>query len=153
LPDEPTSSLFFGVGFWGRGDGEGPWFLAHFQEGIWAGGSMVGDPGWGVLAEDSPPNTANPALGVPFALGFLSTDDEGWALEMANAETATGLTSAYEGALPLELDNVGGVVLGVSGDNSNNSWGTFYEGAIVAGRPSAAVEQAVLENIQGVGYW
>ena len=113
----------------------------------------MGDPGWGVLNEDSPPNTANPPLDVPFALGFLSTDDESWALGMANAEVATRLTTAYEGALPLVLDNLGGIGLGVSGDNSASSLGTFYEGAVVAGRPTEQVEQQILENIQGAGYF
>jgi hypothetical protein len=40
----------------------------------------------------------------------------------------------------------------VGGDNSNNSWGTFYEGAIVAGFPNDATELAVMENIQAAGY-
>jgi hypothetical protein len=43
-------------------------------------------------------------------------------------------------------------VLGVGGDNSNHSYGTFYEGAIVSGFPTAATDLAVMKNIQAVGY-
>jgi hypothetical protein len=71
---------------------------------------------------------------------------------MADLQTATDLTTAYEGALPKPMDNQGAVVLGVGGDNSNNSFGTFYEGAIVAGYPSNDAERAVMQNIQAVGY-
>ena len=51
-----------------------------------------------------------------------------------------------------QINNLGGIVLGVGGDNSNNSWGTFYEGAIVAGYPTAATDLAVMKNVQAVGY-
>jgi hypothetical protein len=50
------------------------------------------------------------------------------------------------------MDNLGGIVLGVGGDNSNNSWGTFYEGAILAGYPANTTDDAVLKNIQSAGY-
>jgi hypothetical protein len=71
---------------------------------------------------------------------------------MANVDTASTLTTAYEGALPKTMDNQGGIVLGVGAENSNNSWGTFYEGAIVSGYPTAATELAVMQNIQALGY-
>jgi hypothetical protein len=50
------------------------------------------------------------------------------------------------------LDAKGAVVLGVGGDNSNISWGTFYEGAIVAGYPTTTVDDAVLKNVRDAGY-
>ncbi len=146
------NTLFFGIAYWGRGAGNGPWFMADFEAGVWAGGSNPGDPGWGGLADSGPPNPNNPTLTVPFALGFLKTNATDWSLRMADAATASTLTTAYAGALPKAMDNQGGIVLGVGGDNSNNSWGTFYEGAIVAGYPSNSTELAVLENIQAVGY-
>jgi hypothetical protein len=46
----------------------------------------------------------------------------------------------------------GAVVLGIGGDNSNTSYGTFFEGAITAGRPSDATDLAVLQNAQAAGY-
>ena len=54
--------------------------------------------------------------------------------------------------MPKTISNAGAIVLGVGGDNSNNSWGTFYEGAIVAGYPTDATDLAVFNNIKAVGY-
>jgi non-reducing end alpha-L-arabinofuranosidase len=145
------NTLFLGTAFWGRGAGAGPWFMADFEAGVWAGGSNPGEPGWGALGDEAPANPQNPSLRVRFAAGFLKTGNT-YALRMANIETATDLTTAYAGALPKPMDNQGAVVLGVGGDNSNNSFGTFYEGAIVAGFPSNDAELAVLQNIQAAGY-
>jgi hypothetical protein len=39
-----------------------------------------------------------------------------------------------------------------AGGNNNNSWGTFYEGAIVAGFPADDTELAVVQNIKALGY-
>jgi hypothetical protein len=140
------NTLFFGDGFWGSGTGSPPWFMADFEGGVWAGGA----------GESTAPNQANPSLAVPFALGFLKTDNNNgngnYALRMANVATATNLVTAYEGPLPKPMDNQGAVVLGVGGDNSNSSFGTFYEGAIVAGYPAADVELNVMRNIQAAGY-
>jgi hypothetical protein len=71
---------------------------------------------------------------------------------MADVSTASDLATAWTGAPPVRVDHVGGIVLGVGGDNSNNSWGTFYEGAIVAGYPTNEVELAIMKNVKAVGY-
>lgn len=147
-----ANTLFFGTAFWGKGAGTGPWFMADFEAGVWAGGSKVGDPGWGGLSSPGPANLNNPSLRVPFALGFLKTSSSQYALRMADAQTASALTTAYAGAPPKAMNNLGGIVLGVAADNSNNSWSTFYEGAILAGYPSDSAEQAVLANVKAVGY-
>jgi non-reducing end alpha-L-arabinofuranosidase len=146
------NTLFFGVAYWGRGAGSGPWFMADYEAGVWAGGTRAGDPGWGALEGEHPPNPNNPSLRVDFALGFLKTDMNNWSLRMANSATATAITTAYSGGLPKQMANEGAIVLGVGGDNSNNSWGTFYEGAVLAGFPSDAAELAVLQNIQAIRY-
>jgi hypothetical protein len=148
------NTLFFGVAYWGRGAGSGPWFMADFEAGVWAGGSKQGDPGWGSLdgAASSPANSNNPSLAVDFAFGILKTDPSKYALRMANVQTANDVTTAYEGNLPKAMDNLGGIVLGVGGDNSNNAWSTFYEGAIVSGYPSTATDLAVMQNGKAVGY-
>ena len=148
------NTLFFGKAYWGRGQGGengGPWFGADFEAGVWMGGSSASDPGWGALDTNAPPNENNPSLGVPFALGFLKTDQSNYALRMADL-SGSNLTTAYEGGLPKQMNNEGGIVLGVGGDNSNNSWGTFFEGAIVAGWPSDDTEQAVMQNVKAAGY-
>jgi hypothetical protein len=64
------------------------------------------------------------------------------------------LTTAYDGAIPTgkTWGNAGGIALGVGGDNSNNSFGTFYEGALTNGSPSNATDLLIMKNIQAVGY-
>lgn len=152
------NTLLFGIAYWGRGAGNGPWYGADFEAGVWMGGSEPGDPGWGGLndAANAPANNENPALKVKHALGFLKSgpNPEKYALRMADIATATEVHTAYAGNYPStkHLDSKGAVVIGVGGDNSNNSWGTFYEGAIVLGYPEDATEQAVLLNIKAVGY-
>jgi hypothetical protein len=73
---------------------------------------------------------------------------------MADVQTAADLTTAYNGAIPAgkTWGNAGGIVLGVGTDNSNNSSGTFYEGAITSGSPSNATDLLIMKNIQAVGY-
>jgi hypothetical protein len=144
-----TNSLFFGTGFWGKGVASGPWFGGDFGGGVWMGGSATGDPG-----TSGTPNPNNPSLKVPFALGILHTPVGQYALRMADLSTASDLTTAYDGAIPTlkTWANAGGIILGVGDDNSNNSFGTFYEGAITNGSPSNATDLLIMKNIQAVGY-
>jgi hypothetical protein len=147
-----TNALFLGTAYWGKGAGAGPWFMADFATGIWAGGSIPDDPGYGDFSDLGPANPNNPSLLVPFALGFMKTDSTKYALRMANAQSASSVATAYQGDLPHALDNQGAIVLGVGADNSNNSFGTFYEGAVLAGFPTDGAELDVLENIKAAGY-
>jgi len=158
VTNDPTkyadmNTLFFGQAYWGKGNGSAPWFMVDFEAGVWAGGSKIGDPGWGGLNDAHPVNTANPSMkGVAFAMGLHKSDASKWTLRMADLQTATDLATAYDGALPKSISNSGGIVLGVGGDNSNNSWGTFYEGAIVSGFPTAATDLAIMKNLKAAGY-
>jgi hypothetical protein len=156
-----VDALFFGAcNWWGTGDGTGPWFLADFGGGLWAGGSRDGDPGspnpssgWEVDPRPPRQNIKNPSLKVPFALGFLKVGSSKYAIRVADLSTANEPVTAFEGGLPLSMkDQAGGIVLGVDAGNANYSWGTFYEGAIVAGYPSDDVELSVMKNIKAVGY-
>jgi Alpha-L-arabinofuranosidase B, catalytic len=142
------NTIFFGVGFWGRGTGNGPWFMGDFEGGVWSGGN-VGSP-----SATNDMTAANPSLAVPYAFGILktSTGSPGqYALRMGNAQSGN-LTTAYDGVSPKGWNNGGGIVLGTGGDNSNHSFGTFFEGAITMGRPSDGTDAAVLANVQAAGY-
>ena len=110
--------------------------------GVWAGGSSdpkVNDP-------------SNPSMKVANGFGMLKTSSGKYAIRVAVLSSADDLTTAYEGASPQAWDNQGGILLGIGADNSNNSYGTFYEGAITAGRPSNDTDLAVMKNVQGAGY-
>jgi hypothetical protein len=139
------NTIFFGKGFWGSGAGAAPWFMGDFEGGVWAGGT-----GASTVA-----NSMNPSMaGADFALGVLHTPVGKYALRMANLATATDLATAYDGAIVSgkTWGNAGGIALGIGGDNSNNSWGTFYEGVMTNGSPSNATDLLVMKNIQAVGY-
>jgi non-reducing end alpha-L-arabinofuranosidase len=138
------NTIFFGKGFWGSGAGSAPWFGGDFEGGVWMGGS-TGTPG---------ANSSNPSMGVAFALGVLHTPVGKYSLRMADISTASDLTTAYDGAIPAgkTWGNAGGIVMGVGGDNSNNSEGTFFEGAVTNGAPSTATDLLIMKNIQAVGY-
>jgi len=140
-----TNTLFFGQGFTGFGAGSAPWFMGDFESGVFSGGTSATPGG----------NPMNPSMsGVDFALGILHTPVDKYALRMANLATASDLTTAYDGAIisGRTWGNAGGITLGVASDNSNNSWGTFFEGALTNGSPTNATDLAVMKNIQAVGY-
>ncbi|MGD0835508.1 MAG: arabinofuranosidase catalytic domain-containing protein [Polyangia bacterium] len=145
-PDPNTyvtmNTIFFGTGYWGSGAGSGPWFMGDFEGGVWAGGSGA----------SSANNPQSPSMAVPFALGILHTPVGQYELRMADVQKASDLTTAYNGTSPKGWGNAGGIGLGIGGDNSNNSYGTFYEGAITNGAPSEATDLLVMKNIQAVGY-
>jgi hypothetical protein len=143
------NTLFFGTGFWGRGAGNGPWFMGDFEGGVWSGGNV------GAPSATNDTTATNPSLVVPFAFGILKTSTTPapgqYALRMGNGQSGN-LATAYDGVSPKMWGNGGGIVLGVGGDNSNHSFGTFFEGAVTMGRPSDATDAAVLANVQAAGY-
>ncbi len=74
---------------------------------------------------------------------------------------AGGLTTLYKGKLPngySPMKKQGAIVLGSGGDcckpggGANLSAGTFYEGAIVAGYPTDATDDAVQANLVAASY-
>jgi hypothetical protein len=46
----------------------------------------------------------------------------------------------------------GAIILGIGGDNSNGSQGTFYENCMTSGYATDEVDAAVQANIVAVGY-
>ncbi len=149
-------TICLGHTWWGNSkDANWYGFGIDFEGGVWAGGSKPGDPGYGALDQVGPTNTNNPSMDkAKFALGFIKVQPSGYAIRVADLSTATSLTTGYSGAMPqgVSVGHKGGIVLGVGGDNSNNSWGTFYEGAMVAGFPTDEIEAKVMANIKAVGY-
>jgi len=135
------TASFFGTGYWGRGSGNGPWFMADFEGGVWAGGSGA----YSVV------NPNNPSMQVDYAMGILKTNSTNYAIRVGNAQSGS-LTTAYDGARPSAMLLNGGIILGIGEDNSNHSYGTFFEGVITSGRPSDATDTAVLANVQAAGY-
>jgi hypothetical protein len=151
-PTGMMNALFFGRAFWGEGAGDGPWFMGDFEAGVWAGGTAGG-----IGRDDLGPfdvNQSNPAMTMNYAFGALKSAPNNYALRMGDAQQGA-LTTAWDGPTPLAMTRwqmEGGIILGIGGDNSNSSQGTFFEGAITAGRPSNETDEAVYANVQAAGY-
>jgi hypothetical protein len=141
------NTIFFGTGFWGSGTGSGPWFMGDFEGGVWADATNPPDK-----------NSNDPSMKVPFAFGVVKTaPPSAYTLRAANGNlpTATGLTTAFSGSFAASVktwNNSGGILLGIGSDNSNNSFGTFFEGAITNGEPSDTTDASVMANVQAAGY-
>ena len=136
-----VNALFFGTAYWGKGAGSGPWFMADFEP-VWSGGSGA----------SSSINSDNPTITDDFAMGILKSNATNYAIRVGNARSGN-LVTAYDGALPFaSLKMQGGVILGIGSDRSDASLGTFFEGAITAGRPTDATDAAVLANVQAAHY-
>jgi hypothetical protein len=138
------NTVFFGTGFWGKGAGSGPWFMGDFEGGVWSDGASTPDT-----------NNNDPSMKVQFAFGVVKTSPPtNYAIRVANGNlpTATALTTAWSGAGPKTWNNSGGILLGIGSDNSNNSFGTFYEGAITNGQPSDSTDTSIFTNVQAAGY-
>jgi hypothetical protein len=82
---------------------------------------------------------------------MLTTRVGSYALRMGDAR-AGNLTTAYDGPTGITWNLGGAIILGIGGDNSNWSFGTFYEGAITRGAASPGVDQRVYLNVQAAGY-
>jgi hypothetical protein len=132
---------------WQTGTGTGPWVLADLEAGLFDSGDKTVKV-----------NPNLPSLTTPFVTAILKNNGTTqYALRGGDATTG-GLTTFYQGKLPgaYMMKKQGAVVLGSGGDccatNKNLAEGTFYEGAIVAGYPSDATEDAVQANIVAARY-
>jgi hypothetical protein len=128
---------------WGTGAGSGPWVMADFECGLKA------DSAGGK-------NNSDLSMTQPYVTAIEKNNGTS-EFELMGADATTGsLTTFYKGKLPFGMKKEGSIVLGSGGDccysNSTLSSGTFYEGAIVAGYPTDATDNAVQSNIVSAGY-
>jgi hypothetical protein len=152
-------ALMLGNAYWGRGAGSGPWFMADFEAGVWAGGTTGGIAGANAvdLYGEFPLVNENPSMTMDYAFGILKTTAQTYSLRMGDAQQGS-LVTAWDGALPGKLFSdggwrvQGGITLGIGGDNSNHGGGTFFEGVITGGSPSVDTDVAVYQNVQAAGY-
>ena len=124
-----------------------------------------GNPGLGVQADLENglfhwnKRSCNPATNVsgerPFISAWLKNDGQTrFALKWGDAQFG-GLNTIYAGALPAgyaPMRQEGAIILGIGGDNSHASAGSFFEGAMTAGFPTDSADNAIQSNILAVGY-
>jgi non-reducing end alpha-L-arabinofuranosidase len=141
-------AVYFGTLCWfggvvpGQCVGSGPWVMADLENGLFAGANGT--------------NTNNTGRNSTFVTGMVKMNSTTYAIKDADANSG-GLKTDYNGPLPttsgytpLRLE--GGIILGIGGDNSKGSAGSFFEGVMTTGFPSDAAENAVQANIAAVGY-
>src|SRR5215467_11278716 len=141
-------AVYFGTLCWfgfvvaGQCVGSGPWVMADLENGLFAGANGT--------------NTNNTGRNSAFVTGMVKMNSTTYAIKDGNANSG-GLKTDYSGPLPTTsgytpLHLEGAIILGIGGDNSNGSAGTFYEGVMTSGFPSDATENAVQANIVAAGY-
>ncbi|WP_375775573.1 alpha-L-arabinofuranosidase B [Bradyrhizobium sp. ma5] len=91
----------------------------------------------------------------PFISAWLKNNGQTrFALKWGDAQSG-GLRTIYSGALPsgyAPMRQEGAIILGIGGDNSHASAGSFFEGVMTSGFPTDAADNAVQSNILAAGY-
>ncbi|KAF8188964.1 Arabinosidase B [Pholiota molesta] len=134
-------AIYFGNGG-GSGSGSGPWIMADLENGLFSGASPTSNP-------------ADQSISARFVTAVIKGEPNHWAIRGGNAASGS-LSTFYNGVRPNggynPMSKEGAIILGIGGDNSNRAQGTFYEGAMTAGYPSDALENAVQGDIVAAGY-
>jgi hypothetical protein len=135
-------AVYFGRLAWFATTGAGPWVMADLENGLFQGGNGA--------------NSNNTGRSTTYVTAMTKQDATTYAIRDGNAQSGS-LKTDYAGALPTTSGYVpfhkeGAIILGIGGDNSNGSVGSFYEGAMVSGKPSDATENSVQADIVAAGY-
>jgi hypothetical protein len=137
-------AVYFGTLCWFTPcNGSGPWVQADLENGLFAGSNG-----------NNPNNAGNKSTFVTALVKNNGTTT--YAIKGGNADSG-GLTTWYNGSLPTTtgykpMHQEGAIILGVGGDNSNSSAGSFFEGVMTAGYPTDAADNSVQTNVVSVGY-
>jgi hypothetical protein len=137
-------AIYFGnIKVWGYGTGNGPWVMADLENGLFSGVNA------GYNAND-------PTVNYRYLTAIVKGQPNQWAIRAGNAQSGA-LSTFYSGVRPNvsgynPMHKEGAIILGIGGDNSKGSAGTFYEGVMTSGYPSDATENSVQANITAAGY-
>ncbi|MEV6006938.1 arabinofuranosidase catalytic domain-containing protein [Streptomyces sp. NPDC051976] len=138
------NAIYWGNACWFGGCvGGGPWVEADLENGMFHTGS----------GSNKDPN--NQGVHYPFVSAWEKNNGtSNFTLKYGSAGGG-GLTTTYSGGLPggyspMKTDS--SILLGTGGDNSPTGQGEFFEGALTAGFPSDATENAVQAGITAAGY-
>ena len=128
---------------WGYGTGNGPWIMADLENGLYSGVNA----GY---------NSNDPSINNRFTTAIIKGGPNLWSIRGGNAQSGA-LSTFYSGPRPNvsgynPMHKEGAIILGIGGDNSKGSAGTFYEGVMTSGYPTDATEDSVQANIVAAGY-
>jgi hypothetical protein len=137
-------AIYFGnIKVWGFGTGNGPWIMADMENNLFSG-------------VNAGLNSNDPTINFRFTTAMIEGEPNQWAILGGNAQSG-GLSTFYSGVRPNvagynPMHKEGAIILGIGGDNSKGSAGTFYEGVMTAGYPTAATEASVQASITAASY-
>jgi hypothetical protein len=134
---------FGNIKVWGYGSGNGPWVMADLENGLFSGVNQH-------------LNSNDPTVTYRYLTAMVDGGPNHWAILGGNAQSGS-LSSFYDGVRPNvsgynPMHKQGAIILGTGGDNSDGAQGTFYEGVMTSGYPSASADAAVQANIVAAGY-
>ncbi|HEV2345399.1 MAG TPA: arabinofuranosidase catalytic domain-containing protein [Actinocrinis sp.] len=137
------NAIEWGTACWFGGcSGSGPWVEADLENGMYS-------------SNTGPNQSSYQGVRFPFVTAMEKNNGtSNFTIKYADA-TSGGLTTGFSGPLPngyspMKVDS--SILLGTGGDNSANGNGEFFEGAVTAGYPSDATENAVQANLAAAGY-
>ncbi|KAJ7778127.1 alpha-L-arabinofuranosidase [Mycena metata] len=137
-------AIYFGTARGSAGAGSGPWVLADLENGLYTSASSTGT------------TASNPTITERFVTAVVKGEPGNqWAIRGGNSQSGS-LSTFYSGVRPSNgynpMSKEGAIILGIGGDNSDASQGTFYEGVMTSGYPADATENSVQANIVAAGY-
>ena len=137
------NAIYWGQACWTGGcTGNGPWVAADLENGMY-------------LSAAGPNNPNYTGTHLPFVSAWEKNNGtSNFTLKVGDTTTG-GLLTTYSGALPNGYSPMKvqpSILLGTGGDNSDGDIGEFFEGAVTAGFPTDATENAVQASLTTAGY-
>ena len=137
------NAIEWGTACWFGGcTGNGPWVEADLENGMYSSNTGPNQPGY-------------TGVNFPFVTAMEKNNGtSNFTLKYGNAQSG-GLTTPFSGPLPNGYSPMkvqSSLELGTGGDNSVSDYGEFFEGAITAGYPSDATENAIQTSIVSAAY-
>jgi len=137
------NAIYYGTACWTGGcSGPGPWVGGDIENGMY-------------FSNTGPNPSSIPSENGSFLTAWEKNNGTtNFTLKYGNGQQG-GLTQSYSGALPSGYNPMKvqpSIELGTGGDNSDLGKGEFFEGAVTAGFPSDATENAVQTSVVAAGY-
>ena len=137
------NAIYYGTDCWTRNcSGSGPWVGGDLENGMYFSNTGAN------------PSAISGEHGAFLSAWEKNNGTTNFTLKYGNGQQG-GLTQSYSGPLPdgynpMKVQN--SIELGTGGDNSIWGDGEFFEGAVTAGFPSDATENAVQASLVTAGY-
>jgi uncharacterized protein involved in high-affinity Fe2+ transport len=143
-PNGAMNAIYYGTDSWTHNaTGPGPWVGGDLENGMYFSNTGANPP------------TISGEYGTFLSAWEKNNGTSNFTLKYGNGQQG-GLTETYSGPLPSggydPMQVQPSIELGTGGDNSVWGDGEFFEGAVTAGYPSDATENAVQAGIVAAGY-